>query len=98
MKKCMFIRKIYDDGKVDDKVFGYIYKYNGIKYGVYNCKDYTCQYDRGFMPVLICDNEKYNGLSLTTYKEHYNTLKETREKVHKVIDEKKDYILKIIGE
>lgn len=94
MKKSKIIRKIWDDAIVNEEILGYVYNYNGIDFGIYNCKDYNCQFDTGFIPVLISKNDNYNGLSLLGSKEHYLTLKQTLEETKKTIDKNIDLILK----
>lgn len=75
MKKGNFKRKILNFEKCDkpylEEVKGYIYEYNGIKYGVYNTKyienEKTILKGRGvdcFISVIITNN-KYNGLSIS---------------------------------
>lgn len=96
MVKSTFTRKIWDNGRVSQEIVGYKFYYNGISYGVYNCKDYNCQYHNGYIPVLICNNEKVNGLSLID--NNCKTIKEARKKVDELIDNKKDLILARIKE
>lgn len=75
MKKGNFKRKIANFEECNkpylQNVNGYIYEYNGIKYGVYNTKqfdgDTTILKGRGvncFISVIITNN-KYNGLSIS---------------------------------
>lgn len=75
MKKGTFKRKIANFEESDkpflEEVKGYIYEYNGIKYGIYNTayleNDKTILNGRGvncYISVIITNN-KYNGLSIS---------------------------------
>ena len=44
MRKSKIIRKIWDDVIVNEEILGYVYNYNGVDFGIYNCKDYNCQF------------------------------------------------------
>lgn len=98
MRKSKIIRKIWDDAIVNEEILGYVYNYNGVDFGIYNCKDYNCQFHTGFIPVLISKNDNCNGLSLLPSKEHYLTLKQTLEETKKTIDKNIDLILRKIQE
>ena len=100
MKKGIFERKIANFEECDkpylEEVKGYIYEYNGIKYGVYNTKylenDKTILNGRGvdcFISVIITNN-KYNGLSIS----NGDKLKECVENTNKTIDKFYDRIIK----
>ena len=96
MKKSWIKRKIFDDGVKTEDIMGYKFCYNDIYYGVYNCKEYNCQFHKGYIPVLMCSNEECNGLSLINY--NFRTIKECNEEVMKIIDKKKELILQRIKE
>ena len=84
MKKGNFKRKIVNFEECDksylEEVKGYIYEYNGIKYGVYNAKylenEETILKSRKvdcFISVIITNN-KYNGLSNKTIDKFYDRI------------------------
>ena len=99
MKKGNFKRKIanFENCKEPflEEVKGYIYEYNGIKYGIYNTEklenEKTILRGKGlncFISVIITNN-KYNGLSISNgYK-----LKECVENTNKTIDRFYDRII-----
>ena len=100
MKKGNFKRKIANFEECDkpylEEVKGYIYDYNGIKYGVYNTKylenEETILKSRKvncFISVIITNN-KYNGLSIS----NGDKLKECVENTNKTIDKFYDRIIK----
>ena len=100
MKKGIFKRKIANFEECDkpylEEVKGYIYEYNGIKYGIYNTKhlenDKTILNGRSvycFISVIITNN-KYNGLSIS----NGDKLKECVENTNKTIDKFYDRIIK----
>ena len=92
MKRGNFKRKIANFEECDkpylQDVKGYIYEYNGIKYGIYNTKqfdtDTTILKGRGvncFISVIITNN-KYNGLSISSG----DKLKECIENTNSIIN------------
>lgn len=100
MKKGTFKRKIANFEECDkpylEEVKGYIYEYNGIKYGVYNAKylenEETILKSRKancFISVIITNN-KYNGLSIA----NGDKLRECVENTNKTIDKFYDRIIK----
>ena len=100
MKKGIFERKIVNFEECNkpylEEVKGYIYEYNGIKYGVYNAKylekEETILKSRKvnyFISVIITNN-KYNGLSIS----NGDKLKECVENTNKTIDKFYDRIVK----
>lgn len=100
MKKGNFKRKIANFEECDksylEEVKGYIYEYNGIKYGVYNAKylenEETILKSRKvncFISVIITNN-KYNGLSIS----NGDKLKECVENTNKTINKFYDRIIK----
>ena len=99
MRKGNFKRKIANFEETDkpylEDVKGYIYEYNGIKYGIYNTKqfdtDTTILKGRGvncFISVIITEN-KYNGLSIA----NGDKLKECLENTNKIINKFYDRIV-----
>ena len=99
MKKGNFKRKIANFGECDkpylEEVKGYIYEYNGIKYGVYNTKylenEETILKGRGvdcFISVIITNN-KYNGLSIS----NGDKLKECVENTNSIINKFYDRLI-----
>lgn len=99
MKKGNFKRKIANFEECDkpylQEVKGYIYEYNGIKYGIYNTKQFdtetTILKGKGvncFISVIITEN-KYNGLSISSGEK----LKECVENTNKIIDKFYDRII-----
>lgn len=99
MKRGNFKRKILDFEDCDkpylDEVKGYIYEYNGIKYGIYNTKYLEneetilkCRRVDCFISVIITNN-KYNGLSIA----NGNKLKECVENTNLTINKFYDRII-----
>lgn len=99
MKKGNFKRKIANFDEINkpflEEVKGYIYEYNGIKYGIYNTErlenDDTLLKGRRancFISVIITEN-KYNGLSIS----NGDKLKECVENTNKIIDKFYDRII-----
>lgn len=99
MKKGNFKRKIANFEEIKNpylqEVKGYIYEYNGIKYGIYNTKqfdtDETILKGRKvscFISVIITEN-KYNGLSISSGEK----LKECVENTNKIINKFYDRII-----
>ena len=99
MKRGNFKRKILDFDTCKepylDEVKGYIYEYNGIKYGIYNVNklenEKTILRGRGvncFISVIITNN-KYNGLSIA----NGDKLKECAENTNSMINKFYDKII-----
>ena len=99
MKKGNFKRKIANFEETDkpylEDVKGYIYEYNGIKYGIYNTKQFENESTilKGrrfncFISVIITNN-KYNGLSIS----NGDKLKECVENTNKIINKFYDRIV-----
>lgn len=99
MKRGNFKRKILDFDTCKepylDEVKGYIYEYNGIKYGIYNVNklenEKTILRGRGvncFISVIITNN-KYNGLSISSG----DKLKECAENTNSMINKFYDKII-----
>ena len=99
MKKGTFNRRIANFENVNDKyleeVKGYIYEYNGIKYGVYNVNklenEETILKGRKvdcFISVIITNN-KYNGLSIA----NGDKLKECVENTNLIINKFYDRLI-----
>lgn len=100
MKNGNFKRKIANFGECNkpylEDVKGYIYEYNGIKYGIYNTKylenEETILKGRGvncFISVIITNN-KYNGLSIS----NGDKLKECVENTNSIINKFYDRLIK----
>ena len=92
MKRGNFKRKIANFEETDkpylEEVKGYIYEYNGIKYGIYNTEkleneDTLLKGRRAncYISVIITNN-KYNGLSIS----NGDKLKECVENTNKTIN------------
>ncbi len=99
MKRGNFKRKIANFEEIDkpylEDVKGYIYEYNGIKYGVYNTKQLENEEiilrGRGvncFISVIITNN-KYNGLSIS----NGDKLKECVENTNSIINKFYDKLI-----
>ena len=99
MKKGTFKRKIANFEEIKkpflDEVKGYIYEYNGIKYGIYNAErleneDTLLKGRRAncYISVIITEN-KYNGLSISSG----DKLKDCVENTNKIIDKFYDRII-----
>jgi hypothetical protein len=99
MKKGNFKRKIANFEECDkpylQEVKGYIYEYNGIKYGIYNTnklenEDTLLKGRRAncYISVIITEN-KYNGLSIA----NGDKLKECVENTNKIINKFYDRII-----
>jgi hypothetical protein len=99
MKKGNFKRKIANFEEIKNpylqEVKGYIYEYNGIKYGIYNAnklenEDTLLKGRRAncFISVIITEN-KYNGLSIANGEK----LKECVENTNKIINKFYDRII-----
>lgn len=97
MKKGNFKRKVLDFDTCKepylDEVKGYIYEYNGIKYGVYNTKylenEETILKGRGvdcFISVIITNN-KYNGLSISNGDKLKECVENTNKTINRFYDE-----------
>lgn len=100
MKRENFKRKVANFEETDkpylQEVKGYIYEYNGIKYGIYNANklgnEETILKGRRvdcFVSVIITNN-KYNGLSIT----NGDLLKECVENTNKTINRFYDELIK----
>lgn len=99
MKKGIFKRKIanFEDCYTPylEEVKGYIYEYNGIKYGIYNTKQFdtetTILKSRKvdcYISVIITNN-KYNGLSIS----NGDKLKECVENTNSIINKFYDKLI-----
>lgn len=99
MKRGNFKRKIANFEEPNkpflEEVKGYIYEYNGIKYGIYNVErlenESTILKGRGvncFISVIITNN-KYNGISIS----NGDKLKECVENTNKTIDKFYDRLI-----
>ena len=98
MKKIELKRQIWDNekGRTFEDIKGYKFSYNDIQYGVYNTRENTCQHHKGYIAILICDNEKSNGLSFSN--RTFRTIKECCKATMEIIDSKKKVILERIKE
>jgi hypothetical protein len=98
MKKIDFKRQIWNNekGRTFEDIKGYKFSYNDIQYGVYNTRENTCQYHKGYIAILICDNEKSTGLSFSN--RTFRTIKECCKATMEIIDAKKKIILERMKE
>lgn len=98
MKKCELKRQIWETekGRTFENIKGYKFSYNDIQYGVYNVKENECQHRKGYISILICDNEKSTGLSFSN--RTFRTIKECCKATMEIIDAKKKIILERMKE
>lgn len=99
MKRGNFKRKIanFEDCYTPylEEVKGYIYEYNGIKYGIYNTKQFDTETKilngrngrraNCFISVIITNN-KYNGLSISSGEKLKECVENTNSIINKFYD------------